>query len=570
MTLSHRAISRVTACVIIALIVIAAGGAYYFYYQTSQQPPRAKTSFTYGILYDFTTLDPSTEYDVNNVLLNSLYDQLVWYNSTSGKVLPGLATSWESSENATSWIFHLRKDVRFHDGTPFNATAVKYSINRTMSLGEGAAYIWSAVKEINVLDDYTVQFKLKYPAALDVIATATYGTGIMSPSAVNTPQWFNAGNESGSGPYRLTRYDPSGTAVLEKYTDWWGWREPGYLRASPDAPDIFIVKVVRDAVAMENQVVTGGLDMVSSVPLEDITALQQNPKVQVYEYHSFRNLNFEFNTRRAPLNNTLVRLAIAHAIDYNAVVTVALGGHGRVASGPLPYGYPGHSEDFRYDYNLTEARALLAEAGYPNGGFRLTLPYTTGDSAQKKAVEVISANLKQLGIELDLYAMTFSDKWSVAQTGWQTPQPANVQDIFVSSWWPTYITPYDFLQGMYHDSGNSFDCSYFSDPTFENLIDTALTLEGSNYDKALQLYHQAQEILYEKVPGIALYDISEFLVARQGIANLAQAVDPDYEGVMFPQMLSIKASTSQSVAGFIWALADIARQQASFPRLTWS
>jgi len=369
---------------------------------TPTPPPVEKTVVTYASLSEMTTLDPSTDFSNSILILCLMYEPLLWYDPVKDEKIPALATSWESKENGTVWIFHLRKGVTFHDGTPFNAYAVKYSLNRTITLGQGGAFIWAPVEEINVLDDYTVEFKLSYPAPLDMIAAASYAAWIFSPNAPNTPEWFNAGHDSGSGAYRLVKWDPETEVILEKYEDWWGWKEPDYPMASANAPDVFVVKIVKDAVTQERLLQAGEIDIAMYPPLEDIDMLKADPNLVVAEKPSFQNLLILLNTRKAPLSDVRVRKAIAYTIAYEDIVEVARSGLARVASGPVPYGMPGHFEDLRYQQNLTKARELLADAGYPEGGFKLMLTYTAGDIYEKKSAEVIKANLAQLGIELEI------------------------------------------------------------------------------------------------------------------------------------------------------------------------
>jgi peptide/nickel transport system substrate-binding protein len=245
------------------------------------------------------------------------------------------------------------------------------------------------------------------------------------------------------------------------------------------------------------------------------------------------------NTRKAPLNETLVRRAIAHAIAYDDIVEVARSGVARVASGPVPYGMPGHFEDLKYEHNLTKARELLTEAGYPEGGFKLVLTYTAGDVYEKKSSEVMKTNLEQLGIELEIRAMSWEEQWSLAQSGWENPDAA--QDILMFYWWPTYITPYDFLYNMFHNEENTlFNLCYYSNPEFEAVADQANQMEGIDYDEALELYHQAQKILYEDVPGIALWDMMDVRVAVKRIGNLENAINPAYPTVILAQALSVE------------------------------
>ena len=131
-------------------------------------------------------LDPSSSFSNDNTVMGNAYETLTFYNAPGSdtEISPKLATSWEQSDDGLTWTFHLRAGVKFHDGTDFNADAVKFSIDRTMSLGLGASYIFDPVESVNVIDDLTVEFKLKYTAPLDLILATGYAAWIMSPTAV--------------------------------------------------------------------------------------------------------------------------------------------------------------------------------------------------------------------------------------------------------------------------------------------------------------------------------------------------------------------------------------------------
>jgi peptide/nickel transport system substrate-binding protein len=215
--LSQRKLPVLKIAAVAIVVIIVAAGALGYYYQTLQKP-RVPKIVTYAVLSEMVTLDPSTEFSNSIMVLCNVYEPLIWYQPwQSPPFVPALATSWESSDNSQTWIFHLRQGVKFHDGTPFNATAVKYSIERTIALGQGAAFIWAIVKEIKVVDTYTVQFNLSSPTPLDVVASASYGAWIMSPNVANVAKqagytnasaWFNAGHDDGSGPYMVSKWDP--------------------------------------------------------------------------------------------------------------------------------------------------------------------------------------------------------------------------------------------------------------------------------------------------------------------------------------------------------------------------
>jgi len=452
-------------------------------------------------------------------------------------------------KNSTIWTFHLRKNAVFHDGTPVTAQAVKFSIERTIALGQGAAFIWDPVEKIETPDDYTVVFYLKHSAALDEIVASSYAAWIFSPKVVEyagaanatdpkLADWFNAGNEAASGPYKLVKWDPENEVVLEKFNDWWGWKDPNYPLKSDKAPDVFIVKIVKDTVTQERLVTSGDISIAEYVPLDDLDSLKNNPDLNVVEQPSFQNLLMFFNTKKAPLDNILVRKAIAHAIPYSDIVEVARNGLAEVASGPVPHGMWGHFDNLTYQYNITLAKELLTQAGYPNGIDRtLLLTYTAGDLYEEKSAQLIKSSLHKIGIEVEVRPMSWEEQWSLAQSGWENPE--NAQDIFVMYWWPTYITPFDFLYNLFHTDSKAFNLCYYTNPTFDKTIEEASYWEGIDRNKALTLYYQAQKMLYDDVPAIALWDMIDVRVGRANIGNLYDAMNPAYPTVTFPQILSV-------------------------------
>ena len=517
---------------------------------TTTTTPAKKTVVVYASLSEMTTCDPSTEFSNSVIWLPLVYEPLLWYDPLEDKFIPALATSWEVKDNGTVWIFHLRKDAKFHDGTPVTAEAVAASINRTITLGQGAAYIWDPVKEVRAIDDYTVEFILKYPAPLDKIASSCYATYIFSPKVVEyagaknltdpkVAEWFNKGNEAGSGPYRMVKWDPENEVILEKWPDWWGWKLSDYPMKSDKAPDVFIVKIVKDDVTQERLVLSGDIHIAEYVPLDDVAALEKNPKVQVAMKPSFQNLLLLFNTKKPPLDNVLVRRAIAHAIPYEDIVKVARAGIGKVASGPIPHGMWGHFDNLTYTYDLNLAKKLLAEAGYPDGIKRtLLLVYTAGDIYEKRTAELIKASLAKIGINVEIRPMSWEEQWSLAQSGWENPEGA--QDLFIFYWWPDVVSPITYLYNLFHSESKAFNLCYYENSEFDKIIMKAYELEGVNKQKALELYYKAQKMLYDDVPAVALWDMVDVRVAVKGIGNLDKAINPAYPTVIFAQVLSVE------------------------------
>ncbi|HLI45830.1 MAG TPA: ABC transporter substrate-binding protein, partial [Geobacterales bacterium] len=472
--------------IILVVIIVAVLGGYYYSLLNSQQSQPKKTVVVYASISEMTSADPSTEFSNSIMWLAFTYERLIYYDPIQNKLIPELAVSWERSQDNLTWTFHLRHGVTFHDGSPLNADAVIFSLNRTITLGQGAAFLWASVKSIEKVDDYTVRLHLNYPAPIDLIASAAYASYIFSPKVVQYAKasnatdpkisdWFNAGNDAGSGPYKLIKWDPKNEVIFEKYSAWWGWNATDYPLKSSSAPDIFTIKIVADAVTQENMLLAGQIQIAQQVPLEDLNNLKNNPNIQVVTKPSFQQLILLLNTKKAPLDNVLVREAIAHAIPYDDIVTVARYGYARVASGPVPYGMWGHSDQFRYSYNLTLAKSLLVQAGYPNGiNRKLLLTYTTGDIYEKRSAELIQSALAQIGIQVDVRPLSWDEQWALAKSGWENPN--NAQDILMFYWWPTYNSPFDFLYNMFDSQSKDFNLGYFTNETFDNLLSTAVTL----------------------------------------------------------------------------------------------
>ncbi|MGC8933507.1 MAG: ABC transporter substrate-binding protein, partial [Candidatus Methanodesulfokora sp.] len=437
----RAAVSKLLIAAILVLILVFCAGAYYYYAGVTKKAPAKKTVVIYASLSEMTSAEPSTEFSNSILWMAVVYEPLLHYDPLSNVFIPALAEKYEHDPSGLVWTFHLRKNAVFHDGTPVTAKAVKFSIERTISLGQGAAFIWDPIERIETPDDYTIIFYLKYQAPLDEIAASGYGAYIFSPNIVKyanasnstdpkITNWFNSGKDAGSGPYKLVKWDPENEVVLEKFAEWWGWKDPNYPFKSDKAPDVFIIKIVKDSVTQERLVKSGDVHIAEYVPLEDVESLKKDPSLQVVIKPSFQNLLLLMNTKKPPLDNVLVRKAIAHAIPYDDIVTVARSGLAKVASGPIPHSMWGHFDNLTYKYDLSLAKQLLAKAGYPNGINRtLILTYTAGDIAEQRTADLIKSSLSKIGISIEIRPMSWEEQWALAQSGWDNPQAA--QDLFI-------------------------------------------------------------------------------------------------------------------------------------------
>jgi len=465
--------------------------------------------------------DPSDGASGEIGLMNNLYEALFRYNAVTNTFTPILATSYEQSEDAKTWTFKLRKGVKFHTGNTMDARAVKASIDRTIERGRGSAYIWSPVDSIEVVDDYTVRFHLRQSAPLNLIAAAGYCAYIFDP-AYSDHDWFNAGNDSGTGPYTVESSEGSEKVIIKKFDDYWGGWEGKHF-------DSVVFLSVSEASTRRLMLETGKADFCEQLPSTDIDALKGNPAVRVEVNPSFQNLTVFYNNQRAPLDNALVRRALSYLMPYEDTVAVALGGYGHVSRGVVPYGLWGHSDRVEtFTYSPTVAKALLAQAGYPDGGFKFLLTYPAGYEDIRKTVELWKTACAELNITLDARAMPTAERNAIARS----PDLVKRQDIYLLYWWPDYANPDSFLRGMFYtqEGQPAYNLGYYSNPVFDALIDYTVNLPAGSQE-AIDMMVELQNILQRDAAGIAVWDM-QYLRAMN--ASLQGYVDnAAYPNVVF-------------------------------------
>ena len=528
--------------------VIAAGAlaAYFLLYPPSARREKVRT-VVYAYPDKITGIDPSIEDDTGIVVIGVIYETLLRYDPIKNATISVLAESWESNEDGTVWIFKLRRDVVFHDGTPFNATAVKLSIERARDVyretGRGCGYIWDAVEEVEIVDAYTVKIKLSYPQRLDLMAAASYSAYIFSPSALakagaSSPfdpkleEWFNSGNDAGSGPYYIEYYSPESEVRLRKFERWWGWK----LVNNPDAPDVVVIKIRTDPLDQYNGLLAGEIDIASSVPRANVRDLAARG-FKVINLTTFHNYILLLNVRRYPTSLKELRLALLHAIPWDELVSVALKGFGRLGSGILPHGFPGHVENLRYSYNLTLAREYLKKSGV-EPGVTIEFVYQSDYEENEAFAQLLKSRLAELNITVVLKPMPWAAVKDAGKEVWTNPDAA--PHLIISDWWPTMPSPYDYLYGLFHSDSVEWNWAGYSNPEFDELVSRAFELEGSDYAEAMRLYAEAQRILCEEGVAVNLWDDVRPFIVSGGVEVPEDALNPMYMYVIRFELVKVR------------------------------
>ena len=446
----------------------------------------------------YVTLDPSSEQSNGIMVLQNVYETLTRYNELTGEVEPLLATQWSVSEDGLTWVFTIAEGVAFHDGSFMNAQSVANSINRTIDLGMGAAYIWDSVESIEASGDYEVTFTLSYAAPLDLIASAGYAAYIMSDSVVDKDtEWFNQGNDGGTGPYTIDQATGD-TIVLKAFEDYrGGWQDNQYK-------NIFI-KEVSESSARRQLIETGEAQIASDFSSTDLDALRgMTDKVNIYEAGTFTNVLLCLNTESEPMSNADFRRAMAYCFPYDEAIESVLDGNGVQSYGMIPGGLWGHDESlFQYTTDLDKAREYLDKSGIDYEGLSLLMAYPNGFDEYASWGQLLQVNLKQLGISLELRSMEWDAQWAQAQNN----DPSTRQDFFVFQWWPDYPSPAAWFDVLVHSEQDiTFNLAYVNNPEFDAMCEEANALVVSDRDKAETIYIELQKKLVEDCPYIVPYD----------------------------------------------------------------
>src|SRR5437899_1048334 len=359
-----------------------------------------------GLVAEPVNLDPAQVTDLNsNRVGRRIVETLVTFPEESTQIVPGLAESWTVSKDGLRYTFKLRKGISFHDGTPLNAEAVKFSIERQFDpehpfnkLGKYpfANYSFGNVKAVEIVDPSTVEFVLKEPRASFLAILTGAAASIVSPTAVKKWGADYALTPVGTGPFKFVSWDRGQRVVLE--------RNPSYWRYPVKVDRVVYRPIVEDQARL-TELLTGSLDLIVGVPPDFVGQLEGNPRVTLLRQVGAHVWYLGVNNQKKPFDDRRVRQALNFAVNKEAIVRDVLKGTGSLSRGPvLPNTWGADTALKAYPYDPERARKLLTEAGYPSG-FSTTLWVPESGSGMQSPVAmstVIQSNLKAVGVNVAL------------------------------------------------------------------------------------------------------------------------------------------------------------------------
>lgn len=470
-----------------------------------------------------TEWDPARSYSDEVVALANMYETLTRYNAETRRTEGVLATRWTSSKDRRTWTFTLRDNVQFHSGRPLTAEAVKEAIERTMKLKASASYVWDPVQKITPIGKRQVRFELSRPAPLDIVASATYAAWIYEVS--DDAKDYRA-TSRGTGPYTVASWNPGSENELEltAFKDYWGgWDGNRYQKV--------VFQAVPQSSTAAQLMSSGEGTYAGGLPPQLLDTLRGRSGVTVRERPSWQTLIGLLNTEKKPLDDLRVRQAVANALDYKEIVTASRGA--LVASdGVIPEGMLGHTTTLDLPGDRDRARTLLKEAGYGPGSGRiikLEMTYPAGYDTVSTVGDVMKAQLRPLGIDLQVKGLTWSSaQWPRAKK----KNPDERQDIFVMWWWPDDPEPLSYFRNVFRTEKEiSYNLAYYSNPELDRLIDQVGALTATDPDRAARTYRRMQEILIRDAPVLFLGTGTYQRVLSSDVEGFVD--NPAYANVVF-------------------------------------
>ena len=492
------------------LVLVLAGTAF--------AGPKQGGTLVFGRGGDSVGLDPAYETDGNSFMIcDNIYEALVFYKDESTALEPGLAESWDISPDGLTYTFHLRKGVKFHDGTPFNADAVVFSIGRMMKdrnvkfvgkplevpAQERPPEYWvsmemdDTVGAIEAVDEYTVVFKLKRVEAPFLANMGMDFADIISPTAfMQNPKEFIR-NPVGTGPFKFVKWVKDDRIILEKNPDYWDKSGGPYL-------DQLIFRSIPENSVRFLELKTGNIHICQFPNPADI-ALAEKDKNLILPTQPGMNIGYlSFNHTKEPWKSSVdVRRAIAYAINRKAIVDNIYQGMGQVAKNPIPPTMWGYNDKVPgYAYDPVKAKEMLKKAGFPDGkglgeislwSMPVPRPYNPDGL---KIGEAMAADLAKVGITAKV--VTF--EWGTYLKR-QREQPEDM-DLFQLGWTGDNGDPDNFLAVLFDGLASSaIRTQWHNEKYHELMVKGRQTIDQNERAK---IYEEAQQLIYDEVPVISV------------------------------------------------------------------
>ena len=424
--------------------------------------------------------------------MRNMYDSLVRIEGNPPQPVPHLARSWTVSPDGMTYEFKLDTRARFHDGSPVDAAAVKYSFDRILKLRRGNGWMVTGVLDqtsVSVIDAETVRIRLARPfvAFLQVLVWQW----IVNPRVVEANlgtddgQSFLRSNTAACGSFRLRRAEPGNLYEWERVAD--TWRQGGGNLTGA------ILRIVRETSNQRLMVQRGEVHFSLDLTSEDMDSLRDRPGVVSVIEPEFRTFSIKMNTEHGPLADIELRKAVSYAFDYQAMLQTA--GYADLMQGPLPTGIFGHDTTLEvFRQNIQRARAHLARSRSPNGA-KIEMTPITGLEQQRRWALILAESLRRINVELEIKPSLWPDMVARART------PQTAPDFFPVYQTANYGDPDNIAFAAYHSTNNgAWQNMTYKNPAVDRIIEEARA--EVDVAKRTALYHRFQRMVVDDAPDI--------------------------------------------------------------------
>jgi len=472
------------------------------------QAPRTVTVALYA---DAISLDPEdTNDNLSLSIEREVYDGLLGFTPDM-KLKPELAAQWEASPDAKVFTFHLRRGVKFHDGTPLNAQAVKLNFDRARDADHKLKKysLYEEIASVDAVDDATVRFTLRKPFGAMLYNFAHPSSRIISPAAIKQGEEQIARHPVGTGPFKFASWAPGREIVLERNPDYWESGKP--------AVDRIVFRLVPEDASRVAMLLSGEAQFVFPVPGVQVDAVSKASGVSVDKRWSIYAFYLAMNTQHVPFNTRAVRQAMNFGIDKEALIKVVLRGFGRVLDSPITPGVAGYSavQPGGWPYDVGKAKQLLNEGGFPQGF--TTVLWTNNQTENLRIGEVVQQMIAKIGVKVNLQPMEAGLLTAVRYK----PFVENQSQLNLAGWSPS-TGDADWGLRPHFDSASwpptLFNIAFYKNPKVDAILHDAL--DTADQPRRTKDYAEAMRIIWDDAPWVFLHNNQILAGVRSSVANV--------------------------------------------------
>jgi glutathione transport system substrate-binding protein len=485
----------------------------------------ASGTVTIAIASPLTTLDPPliNSNDAASVL-HPILETFAKVDA-DGKIVPALAEKWTVGSDKTTWTLALRQGVKFHDGSPWNATVAKTNLDRYLSRPDyfPRAQGYNFVDQVTVVDPNTLEIRTKFPHSGFINWMSYYATWMVSGEAIKEYGDKVGQNAVGTGPFRMTGFVPSQSVDMAVFKDYWG---------GASALEKLTAKSTPSGQGRVNSLRSHGAEIVGNVPANLVKSLESDSKYTMDVAPSVRAYFIGINCQHPDLTDVRVRQAMNYAVDKEAIVKNALQGAAQVSTSPMPDVIRGYQKQTPYTYDPGRAESLLAEAGWSRSGdgllqkdgrsLTLEIQATDGNFlGDRVTCEAVQEYLRKAGIDVGLKVVDYNSYFSGLQ------DPASISKVTLNSFafGSTIVEPSHALGGF--------------EGSWKNIVSSVSRYRSSEFDAAYQKMltavddeaaqasatADAQRIAWEDAPWLFLHVVDSLTASSSELTNVTMGVN---------------------------------------------